>query len=172
MRNSDFYGAANVYSGLPNGRFIRTIVKFRKAANVTHRRYGRRSQIADVEYRATASIIAMIESHRNGTSIKAQSGRFSVKKSGLQSMCRTMLMPKRTTIKTCPEPSARVHAKTPDHAAKPRIIVQAGPKIQLGGFHEGLRRYRYQGPTVVIHPPTARTISVVIIATMIGMAKL
>jgi hypothetical protein len=37
-------------------------------------------------------------------------------------------------------PVAFVHADTPDQAAKANMTVQAGPKTQFGGFHDGLRR--------------------------------
>src|ERR1700750_3116663 len=116
---------------------------------------------------------AAIESQRKGTSIRAQSGLFNAKKSGLQSMCSTMLTPNSARIKTRPgsSPTAFVQANTPEHAARAKMTVQAGPKTQFGGFHCGLRRDAYQVPTVVVQPPTARTRIAVTLATIIGMAN-
>jgi hypothetical protein len=116
---------------------------------------------------------AAIDAHRNGTSIRAQSGLFYAKKSGLQSICRTMLVPNRARIRTRPEPSfmAFVQADTPDQAARAKMTIQTGPKTQFGGFHGGLRRSAYQEPTVVVQPPTARTTITVTLATTIGMGK-
>src|SRR5665213_278231 len=116
---------------------------------------------------------AAIDAHRNGTSIRAQSGLFNAKKSGLQSICRTMLVPNSARIRTRPGPSsvAFVQADTPDQAAKASMTVQAGPKTQFGGFHCGLRRSAYQEPTVVVQPPTARTRTTVTLATTMGMAN-
>src|ERR1700709_1656752 len=97
---------------------------------------------------------AAIESHRNGISIRAQSGLFSAKKSGLQSMWKTTLMLKSARIRIRPASSvAFIQADTPDQAARANMTVQAGPKTQLGGFHGGLRRSSYQVPTVVVQPP-------------------
>ena len=61
-----------------------------------------------------------------------------------------------------------VQASTPDHATRPRMTVHAGSKIQFGGFYDGLRRFSYQPPTVVIQPPTPRTSKVVMVVTMMG----
>ena len=131
---------------------------------------GQRSQMAKVEYSPTPSMRAAIESQRNGTSTSAQSGRFNAKKSGLQSICRTILLAKSERIRIRPASSgALVHAETPDHAAKPNMTVQAGPNIQFGGFQDGLRRSSYQGPTVVVHPPTASTRITVAAAITIGV---
>src|SRR5665213_1574648 len=116
---------------------------------------------------------AAIDAHRNGTSIRAQSGLFNAKKSGLQSICRTMLTPNSARIRTRPGSSfpTFVQVDTPDHAARAKITVQAGPKTQFGGFHGGLRRCSYQVPTVVVQPPTARTKITVTLATTTGMAN-
>jgi hypothetical protein len=50
-------------------------------------------------------------------------------------------------MKARPGPSSTTlfHADTPDQAARDKMTVQAGPKIQFGGFHDGLRKSRYQG---------------------------
>jgi hypothetical protein len=65
------------------------------------------------------------------------------------------LIPNRTRIHAwSADEEAFDQADTPAQAASPRITVHAGPKTQLGGFRAGLRRSRYQGPMVVIHPPT------------------
>jgi hypothetical protein len=51
------------------------------------------------------------------------------------------------------------------------MTVQAGPKIQFGGFHDGLRRSSYQVPTVVVPPPTASIKITMTIAATMGRVK-
>ena len=41
-------------------------------------------------------------------------------------------------------------------------------KSSWADFHDGLRRFSYQPPTVVIQPPTPSTSKVVMVATMMG----
>jgi len=66
--------------------FNRTIVRLRNAANVTQSRYGASNQLDAEESGASPNISATIESQRNGTSIRARSGRRKLKNRGLQSM--------------------------------------------------------------------------------------
>src|ERR1700744_2122985 len=113
---------------------------------------------------------ATIEIHKNGTSIRAQSGRRKLKNRGLQSMCRTTLMPNSKRIRnSSPEEDPLVQAETPAHPASARITVHAGPKIESGGFQAGFCRSRYQGPTVVIQAPKPSMRRTIPAAIMIGI---
>ncbi len=80
-----------------------------------------------------------------------------------------MLIPNRTSIRTCSvDETAFVQANTPDQAARPSINVHTGAKTRFGGFHDGLRSSRYQGPTVAVEPPTPSINSTVKAAITIG----
>ncbi len=152
-----------------NGQFILTMVRFRNAANTTQSRYGRSSQLAIGENGAITIIGAKIESQRNGTSISAQSGRWNVKNSGLQTMWKNIFRPNSARTRSWVASSgASVHPNTPDHPASPRMIVHAGPNAQFGGFQLGFRRSRYQGPIEVDTAPMANTRMVMIADTIMG----
>ena len=80
-----------------------------------------------------------------------------------------MLVPKSARIRIRSGSSVAFdHAETPAQAARPNMNTHAGPKIQLEGFHDGLRRFSYQVPTAVDQPPTASISSTVSVAATIG----
>ena len=124
-----------------NGWFRRTIVRLSTAAKLTQARYGANSSAGRQARQAPAATIgARIESHRNGTSTSAQSGRRSLKNSGLQRTLSTPLA-RKARRSACRLPrSWRLPPRQQQRTAMPapRITVQAGPNSQSGGCHEGL----------------------------------
>jgi hypothetical protein len=91
------------------------MVKLRKAAKLTQSRYGRRSQIAIGTKGVRPTISPTIESQRNGTSIKAQSGLRRLKNNGLHNMCSTRFTPKKRLIRSwAAESVAFVQARMPE----------------------------------------------------------
>ncbi len=80
------------------------------------------------------------------------------------------MIPKATTSQVRSRPSgAAFQARTPAMAVSVKMVVQTGPNAQSGGFQDGTRRLRYQGPSAVSHAPAAATTMAASAATTIGV---
>jgi hypothetical protein len=149
------------------------MAQFNIDAKLTQSKYGKSNQPAAFDKGYKKYINATIESHKNPTSINAQSGRWSLKNNRLHNELQAKFMAnKAMMVVRLLLVSALRHASTPAAAAHANMVVQAGPNNQSGGFHDGCLRAKYQGPKLVRSPPTTAAATATVTATIIGLRAL
>jgi lambda repressor-like predicted transcriptional regulator len=149
------------------------MAQFNIDAKLTQSKYGRSSKLAAFDKGYKNHINAAIESHKNPTSINAQSGRCSLKKSRLHNeLHKKFSANKPIMVARLLGVSARRQASTPAVAAQANMVVHAGPNNQSGGFHDGCLRAKYHGPKFVNSPPTTAAAMATVTATIIGLRRL
>src|SRR3989344_2441472 len=76
------------------------------------------------------------------------------------------------TIIRSPSVCVPSHASTAAQAARPNMIVQAGPNSQSGGCQLGFLRFLYQAPISVSSPPAPPRMTAQAIAAMTGVLNM
>ena len=149
------------------------MAQFKIDAKLTQSKYGKSNKLAAFDKGRKNHISAAIESHKNPTSINAQSGRWSLKNNRLHNELQAKFMAnKAMMVVRLLLVSAFRHASTPAVAAHAKMVVHAGPNNQSGGFHDGCLSAKYQDPKLVSSPPTIAAATATVTATIIGLRRL